>query len=64
MKEFGRKTGDISSLSDVDMELIALTHMMYLRHGKEGDLRKDPPPIKEQTSNEAEQDDEEDSDPE
>lgn len=51
VKEFARKTGDLASLSDVDMELIALTYMLYVQNGKQGDLRKEPPAIKESSVN-------------
>ncbi len=47
MKDFAKKTGDIASLSRVDMELIAVTYMLYQQEGLEGTLRKHPPPILE-----------------
>lgn len=47
VKEFAKKTGDIASLSLVDMELIAVAYAVYKREGLEGQLRKDPPPILE-----------------
>ena len=31
VKEFAKKTGDIGSLSDIDMELIALAHTLYIK---------------------------------
>ena len=60
MKEFAKKTGDISSLSDVDMELIALTYMLYVQNGKSEELRKEPPPMKEYTTKESDHSVEED----
>ena len=30
VKDFAKKTGDIGSLSDIDMELIALAHTLYI----------------------------------
>jgi rRNA maturation endonuclease Nob1 len=47
VKEFAKKTGDIASLSQVDMELIAITYALYKKEGLEAALRKDPPPILE-----------------
>lgn len=46
VKDFAKKTGDLTSLSDVDMELIALTLMLYVQNGKGEELRKTPPPLK------------------
>lgn len=45
VKDFSIKTGDIGSLSLIDMELIAITYMLYQKEGLETMLRKDPPPI-------------------
>ena len=45
VKEFAKKTGDIASLSQIDMELIAVAEMVYRKEGMEGLLRKEPPPI-------------------
>jgi RNA-binding protein NOB1 len=47
VKEFAKKTGDIASLSLVDMELIAVAYAMYKKEGLESALRRDPPPILE-----------------
>jgi RNA-binding protein NOB1 len=47
VKEFAKKTGDIASLSQIDMELIAITYTLYKKEGLEGLLRSDPPPILE-----------------
>lgn len=33
VKDFAKKTGDIGSLSDIDMELIALAHTLYSKEG-------------------------------
>ena len=45
VKEFAKKTGDIASLSQVDMELIAIAQIMYKKEGLDQLLRKEPPPI-------------------
>jgi RNA-binding protein NOB1 len=47
VKDFAKRTGDIASLSQVDLELIAITHQLYKREGLESQLRKNPPPIQE-----------------
>jgi RNA-binding protein NOB1 len=47
VKEFAKKTGDIASLSQVDMELIAVAYALYKKEGLEQLIRKDPPPILE-----------------
>lgn len=47
VKEFAKKTGDIASLSLVDMELIAVTYALYKKEGLEELLRKEPPPMVE-----------------
>ena len=47
VKEFSKKTGDIGSLSQIDMELIGITYMLYKKEGEEKLLRKEPPPILE-----------------
>ena len=47
VKEFAKKTGDIASLSQVDMELIAITYDLYRKEGLGGMLRKEPPAIQE-----------------
>jgi len=47
VKEFAKKTGDIASLSQIDMELIAITYTLYKQEGLEGLLRNEPPPILE-----------------
>lgn len=47
VKDFAKKTGDIASLSLVDMELIAVAYAVYKKEGLENLLRKDPPPILE-----------------
>ena len=31
VREFARKTGDLASLSEVDLELLALAHTLYER---------------------------------
>lgn len=46
VKEFAKKTGDLASLSDVDIQLLALAHTIYLNQGLEEKLRKTPPPLK------------------
>lgn len=46
IKEFARKTGDISSLSDVDINLLALAHTLYVKKGLDSRLRKSPLPMK------------------
>lgn len=33
VKEFATKTGDIGSLSDIDMELLALAHTLHVQEG-------------------------------
>lgn len=33
VKQFAKKTGDIGSLSDVDLQLIALAHTLYIKNG-------------------------------
>lgn len=35
VKEFARKTGDLASLSEVDLELLALAHTLYERENLE-----------------------------
>ena len=47
VKEFSKKTGDIGSLSLVDMELIAAAYQLYQKNGLSQLLRKEPPPIVE-----------------
>ena len=47
VKEFAKKTGDIGSLSQVDMELIAAAYGLSKREGLDHLLRKQPPPILE-----------------
>lgn len=47
VREFAKKTGDLASLSDVDIGLLALAHTIYVGHGLEGKLRSSPPPMKE-----------------
>ena len=42
VKEFARKTGDIGSLSDVDLGIIALAHEVYVEQGLNSKLRKNP----------------------
>ena len=46
VRDFAKKTGDLASLSDVDIELLALAHTIYLNKGLEDRLRKTPPPLK------------------
>lgn len=40
VKEFAKKTGDIASLSQIDMELIAVAYKIYQKEGLEDMLRK------------------------
>jgi rRNA maturation endonuclease Nob1 len=40
VKEFAKKTGDIASLSQVDMELVGITYMLYKKEGLDNLLRK------------------------
>lgn len=47
VKGFAKKTGDIASLSQIDMELVAVAYMLYKKEGLEKMLRKEPPPILE-----------------
>jgi RNA-binding protein NOB1 len=47
VKSFSKKTGDIATLSLVDMELIAVAYRFYKQEGFEEKLRKEPPPILE-----------------
>jgi hypothetical protein len=47
VKAFSKKTGDIATLSQVDMELIAVAFRFYKQEGLEEKLRKEPPPILE-----------------
>lgn len=47
VKEFAKKTGDIASLSLIDMELIAVAYALYKKEGLEALLRRDPPPFLE-----------------
>lgn len=47
IKDFAKKTGDLGSLSEVDLELLALTHTLYVREGLGETLRKVPPSLKE-----------------
>lgn len=47
IRDFARKTGDLTSLSDVDIDLLALAHTLYTRKGLADKLRKTPPPLKE-----------------
>lgn len=47
VKEFARKTGDLTSLSDTDLQLLALTHTLYSRYMPEVVLRQNPPPMME-----------------
>jgi hypothetical protein len=45
VKDFAKKTGDVASLSQVDLELLAITFMLYKREGLQAGLRKEPPPL-------------------
>lgn len=45
VKTFSKKTGDIATLSQIDMELIAVAFRFYKQEGLEEKLRKEPPPI-------------------
>ena len=47
VKAFSKKTGDIATLSQVDMELIAVAYRFYKQEGMQEKLRKEPPPISE-----------------
>lgn len=40
VKEFAKKTGDIASSSQIDMELIAVAYKIYQKEGLEDMLRK------------------------
>lgn len=47
MRDFAKKTGDLGSLSDVDLEVIAVAYQLYLDKGLGAEIRTKPLEMKE-----------------